>query len=520
MSLKKILPLITISAVIFFAQFLIHFPDLLGLKNTPKNMWYSGQVSWFDPWDMNVYFSAINWGKRSSNLLFQNVYTTQNHPGAPIYTAYTALGKLSNLLKTSPQVMLHLAAVCLSTLFLIAVYKITDFATKKHKEKVIIFILIALGGGLGWILFPKIKVPDISTPGFTVFSSLRRPHEAISSTLYLSILYLTFLILQKGRKKLVPLTLGLFFIFCFFHFYMALLIGLVCLSLAFIRWQESKKINYFKLPVLLLLIGCFYAFLTWQTFIKNPAFSGLLKQQQKSDNPFLLILAFGLLTPFIIIALLTRKKDDRLQYLKLWFIWQFFLLYLPVGFKRLFIRNFFVPGALLAFKGIKNVVKEKVNFLCILIMIVFFSIFSSFYVFFKRIKETKSQNRWIYITQEEKKAIDYLENRAPAESGVLTSYLIGNFIPANTAKRVFLGHQFQTQDFQEKYQKMVSFYQGKMKEKEALSFLNTNNISYVFWGPEERKINNQKQFPYQLDCFFDNQKVKIFKIKHDTMLEK
>ena len=85
----KQLLLIILASIIFI--FINHFPNYYAWKNTPEGFTFSGQASWFDPWDINVYVSAINWGQ-SHGFLMQNVYTSQ--PNKPIfyYPLYTLLG--------------------------------------------------------------------------------------------------------------------------------------------------------------------------------------------------------------------------------------------------------------------------------------------------------------------------------------------------------------------------------------------------------------------------------------------
>lgn len=45
--------------IIFAIIFINQFPDYYALTKTPKGFFYSGQASWFDPWDINVYTAAI-----------------------------------------------------------------------------------------------------------------------------------------------------------------------------------------------------------------------------------------------------------------------------------------------------------------------------------------------------------------------------------------------------------------------------------------------------------------------------
>ena len=61
-------------------------PDIYKANSTPPNKRFTGQASWFDPWDMNIYFSAIGWGKRGG-LLFENLYDTNAVQALPVRSA-------------------------------------------------------------------------------------------------------------------------------------------------------------------------------------------------------------------------------------------------------------------------------------------------------------------------------------------------------------------------------------------------------------------------------------------------
>ena len=97
MNRKKLLNLLFFIAVFLLSQFLMRGPDFIRAKTTPVGKWYTGQASWFDPWDLNVYFSAIGWGKRDG-ILFLNLYDTESSQPMPIYSLYTLMGEAASSL--------------------------------------------------------------------------------------------------------------------------------------------------------------------------------------------------------------------------------------------------------------------------------------------------------------------------------------------------------------------------------------------------------------------------------------
>ena len=171
--------------IVFFAVNLLNRgPDLVKYLTKPANKWYGGQASWFDPWDHNVYFSAIGWGKRGG-LAFPNLYDTQSEKPLFVYTAYVLIGKLTRFLNISNSLSFHLAAIFFSFILGIVIWWFLGIFVKEKKEKVVTYIILIFGGGLGWLFFPQLVLPDLGQPGFTLESALRRPHEAISLSLFL-----------------------------------------------------------------------------------------------------------------------------------------------------------------------------------------------------------------------------------------------------------------------------------------------------------------------------------------------
>jgi len=146
--------IILILIVIFVVNLLIRGPDLVKYLTKPADKWYTGQASWFDPWDHNVYFSAIGWGKRGG-LVFPNLYDTQSEKPMFVYTAYTLIGKLTGFFNISNSLSFHLAAVFFSLILGTIIWWFLGIFIKEKKEKIVSYIILIFGGGLGWLFFPS-----------------------------------------------------------------------------------------------------------------------------------------------------------------------------------------------------------------------------------------------------------------------------------------------------------------------------------------------------------------------------
>ena len=147
----------------FFVNLLSRGPDLVKYLSKPADRWYGGQVSWFDPWDHNVYFSAIGWGKRG-NLAFPNLYDTQSIRPLFIYTAYVLIGKLTKFLNISNPLSFHMAAIFLSSIFGVIVWWFLGIFIKEKKKKSLFTSFSSLVADWAGYFFPNSFFPMLVNP--------------------------------------------------------------------------------------------------------------------------------------------------------------------------------------------------------------------------------------------------------------------------------------------------------------------------------------------------------------------
>ena len=124
--------------------------------------------------------------------------------------------------------------------------------------------------------------------------------------------------------------------------------------------------------------------------------------------------------------------------------------------------------------------------------------------------EVSNNNRWYYISENEKKGIEFLSN-VKDDKGVIAAYTLGNYIPAYTGKNVYFGHWIQTPNAKDKYNKVMDFYKGNMSDKEAVKFLDENNIGLIMYGNEEKLIGKLK-YSF-LKSIYKNKEIEIFNIR-------
>ena len=90
---------------------------------------------------------------------------------------------------------------------------------------------------------------------------------------------------------------------------------------------------------------------------------------------------------------------------------------------------------------------------------------------------------------------------------------LGTFLPIFTDRKVYLGREFFTPNFEEKRKLTFAFYQGKMDQETAKEFLIQSKTGYVFLRDMEGfSLENLLSYPF-LKPVFENEKAIIFKVK-------
>jgi hypothetical protein len=402
-----------------------------------------------------------------------------------VYTAYVLIGKLTKFLNISNPLSFHLAAVFFSLILGIVIWWFLGVFIKEKREKIVAYIILIFGGGAGWLLFPQLVLPDLGQPGFTLESAFRRPHEAISLSLFLLAIGFFWQGIKTKKNKFLILGAVSAFLMSFFHPYSLLTLGVI-----FFAWK-------WDILIYLGFSGIGWFVMAGRSLIINPGFSGLMLQVQKSPVPLLAVLGWGMLFPLALTGLFSQTDSKEDNFFKTWFIFGWLIIYLPFGFQKLLIRGLWFPVVILAVKGIGWLTKKfSLNYISLAVIIILLTIPTSFYTVFKRLGESP-ENRWIYLSVDEGEVINYLHFKGRNEQGVLASYRVANIIPATTTKRVWAGHEFQTPDFNKRIQQVNKFFIGKMTDNDAQSFLNKIKVTWVFFGPDERDIAQVKNLRYK-----------------------
>ncbi len=505
--IKKGVLFICVVLMILFSRF---FPVYYAYSNTPEGYVYAGQTSAYDPWDINVYVAAIRYGQHG-NITLKNQYTTQDDREAFIYSLYTISG---NLFKSvDPYIIYHSLAGLTIILSCIVIFIISNAILHDFYLSLVSVFLVLRGGGFGWLcvkLFgDAIPSADLFYSNITFTSALQKPHDGIG-TLALVVTMLMYFLYISRKKPLYAYmsTLSLVILMFFYPYYMlsyGLIVG------AYVGYMSVRSQKYaISVPFIMnMIIAAIIAVFSYIS-IKQSGFS--LVTGETIDKLSLLSFVSGYGVFILIFLIAYAKKNLPIQhsswnFLVWWVIASVFCSYLPIGYSRFYLRGLFFPLVISTLLWVQQYQSHKVKIWIICVLCIIMPL-TSIYVFFDRIQKAAQRDPWQYTRIETDEMFKFLETRK--RDGVLSAYRLGNFVPAKTNKTVYLGHLFQTPDAQERMNNIFDFYSGSMTDKEALTFLKENELTFVIYGIDEKKLGGHI-YPF-LQLQFNGNLTKLYSL--------
>lgn len=471
--------------IIVFVLFLNAFPNIYAYLNTPKNMIFSGQATWFDPWDINIYASSIKSGQINGFLL-SNSYTTITNKPIFMYPLYTTLGMIFK--DANPFIVFHTASVFFGLILITGIFLLLKIFLKDIKQRLYALIGICVGGGFGFFLFPEISSADLDMTSFTFQSAFQRPHEAVGTLFYILSLISFYQSRSKNAKYLIPATCFLLLSLLFYPYYFLsfFIIGGVSL---FIKNKGELKFSHYKRVLFLFIPFFLFVLFLFQYTSSNETFNGVFTQHLPTPSPLILLFGYGIIFPLIVYQLFFIKKNEDVIFLNIWFFTSLILAFLPLGFSRFYLRGLFFPAIILAIFALHNITaRVKINKYLLFIIFMIFLLPSTLKITYARITDFVNKNSWYYLSENENKGLEFLNRQTKSKSSVLANYRLGNIIPAHTHNTVYFGHFLQTPQSLSKLKNLYNFYSVRLTEKEAKAFINSNNISYIIWGKEEKGL--------------------------------
>lgn len=483
-----------------------------------------------NPYDYNVYLSVITQGK-NGQWLMKDAYTTEKTNPTLFYFYYILLGKIAALLSLPSYLAYHLGRIVSFEIYAVGLYTLTTFILGKWRG--FLAAAIATIGTISPLFLMGEKNAFVNYfPWWGTLEALNRvdglPHYLFGYGLLFFSLILIFKSLEKRSTVSVAVLLVLIFLggIIFPPSLLPIVIGLpasfalyLYLLLAY-RKKITKQLPKILLLLVIVLVGLAAFGLIWrENYNGFPWGTWSLWERSKwnTQEPNFnraLAFSFGILPLFAFLPIwLTAKKPDFRQiFLTVWAFIPFMLLpfidMLGLSKFRLISIAPFVPlGMLTSISVFKIGSKSRIGGILACIVIIATTIPVTFAHLRRNVQYSQTANLFsnIFLPVQQWKAISYLQTNAPKNSVVLSNEYLGIIIPAHTPLYSYFAHPVHTMHFFEKQQKVARFYSQTMKEDEAKDFLTTNNIKYVFFGPDERMGSQPTMtYPFLKAVFSEN----------------
>ena len=474
-------------------------------------------------YDHNVYLSKIKQGQEGRLSVVDKYDNHPNQKGVFFQMLYLLSGKIGSIFNFTPTLTYHFLRVVTSVFWISTIIFLNIYFLKKIS-------LINLGVILSFL--------TASFPIFYKFQSqwwitfymnwwqeldiLKRisfiPHDTFN---YISISVLSILLSLTSKNKS-----NKYFIFICFLLFISVfiqpssaLLFLVSWSLyqtIIILWSGSlEKDKIFKLlkQTFVIFITVLIPILYIKTVTSTYPWKSLLDFDQKNRlsiniKEYILTLGPIFFTGMAGLILVLFKKKHELLSLVTWIVGVSVLLILfkffPYQSELRFVQTAnHIPLAILSVYLFYELWKKKkaVTKIIIVITVIVIIINGLTQAYFS----LKSQVQFInqralailplvpyppqvmYPLNDFYNGLKWLEINTDHQTVVLSKITAGNYIPAYSGNFVYLGHGSETPYYDDRTRKADEFFSGNLGKEQAFIFLKTENINYIFYGPQEKE---------------------------------
>jgi hypothetical protein len=515
-------------------------PFIYGYLTAPANKFFTGLQS-LAPGDFNVYYSYLEQVKQG-NWIFKDIFTSEQHSAFffnPFWLIVGLFGKVFDL----PNLFTYqFFRIILTPVFLLTLYFFTSLFFKEVFKRKICFIFLIFASGLGMWFSPLIKYQfgnsltehywpmDLWVSESQNFLTIcHSPHFILASTLILIIFLLLYFSFEYKKISYLFYAGSANLFLLFFHpFHLPTILSVPLIYIFAISFKEWKiKWDYIFKYIVFIFISMPAILYQGLLFLFNSIAQGKA-QQNICLTPvwWIILISYGFLIPLAIYGICKSKGkfDNKKIFLLVWLITQSLLIFSPLIFQRRITQGLQFPLIIFSCLGFfylyelvrKKRIVDEYKEIFALIIIIFFSL-SNLYVLAKDLSLfTYSQYkvRPYYLEKEFKEAFQWLKNNLPDNEIILSSPIIDNFIPGFSGKIVYLGHEIETLNFEEKRKKVTEFFQDNQNDFQKKQFLKKNRIKYIFYDNQGEKIEGfRPQEKDYLKLVFHRAAVSIYQVK-------
>ncbi|MDY6876029.1 MAG: hypothetical protein SWK90_07520 [Chloroflexota bacterium] len=472
-------------------------PYLVAWIVTPDGAHFTGLI--FNPQDGNSYIAKMRQGFAGS-WLFHLAFTPERHHGAYIFSFHLLLGHVARWVGLPLIVVYHIARVAGGVVMLLALYGLASRLSDDVGERGVMFLLAALGSGLGWLVgVMGVMTSDLWVQeAFPAYALLANAHFPLAIGLMVGMVNNELRMTNGGQREwlwglgmvLSALALGVVQPFGLLPVFGGLGVTLAARTVRMRRvpwravaWVTGAGVMASPYPL----------YMQW-AMRTDPVLAAWNVQNVTPSPPLWdWALSYGLVLALAMLgAVLVARRGSGGDWLLLgWAGVTLVGMYLPLPLQRRLSLGLGVPLGLLAGMGWWRVVRPRVRVrrrgLLQRAMVTFCALTPVFLVLMTLLAALAGEP-WFYLSEGEWAALEWLRDEGQPDAVVLCAPQMGLFVPAWAGQPVVYGHPFETVDAEWRKGQVETFWAGGMGLAEQEVFLQENRVGYVLVGPRELEI--------------------------------
>lgn len=454
--------------------------------------------------DGNSYIAKMSEGARGA-WLFTLAYSSEPQRGAFMFGLHLLLGRLAGPNHDAQVVVYHLARLLFGFLLLLTSYLFLAEFLPRVRQRRLGLVLVALGGGLGWLLIPlggsnlldSFPLEFFSPEAYTFLTLYALPHLAIARCLFL----LGLLAYLRDKRLLAGLAFfGVSLLQPLYVLVAWVVLGMDFLLSWVVAWIPVSRVtphasrltprSPFAFLIITLLSSPIVLY-TIYVFSIDP----VLKQWNAqnllpSPHPLHYLLGYAtLLVPGIFgLWALWRRRPVLARFITSWALAVPALLYAPLTTQRRLIEGFQLPLVILAIWGL-TVVLRRFRWWT-LPALLSLTLTTTLLILAGGVNYARLRAEPIFHPPDQLAAFGWLAQNAEPGQVALSSFETGNAVPAYTPLIAYMGHGPETVFLAQKKPRVAAFYQSATDDTDRLHLLADGRIAFVIFGPHERALGD------------------------------
>ncbi len=484
--------------------------------------------TYFDAGDYAVHIAMLRAGMQGA-WGYTLRFTSEPHSSAYIRMFYVALGELNRILRMPPELLYQIARWVLGYAALFSIYLLMKRGLRASRWVWLAFFLAVLGAGLGWLQQIFGWVPSRITPidfwlidCYVLFSLSLFPHFAL--TLALMCLACVWFLdyLECGGWWRVASIIAAALIVQLVNPVAFVVVDVAIAASALIRtitdgrqriasiWGAVFPIGLAQIPLLV------YNF---EVLTTAPVWSEFTAQNLTlSPPPVYYLWGFGLFWPFALIGSLEafRRRDVVLLSSLAWVVSAFALAYAPFAIQRRFLLGITIPLSLLAAQGFAaamEFISARSSWLsrraaAMALLTVLLTSITSLTFFPAQAFFMRTQPSDYFYPRTLDRAFAWIVANTGPNDLILSAPRTGQLVAQKTGRRVYIGHEMETLNYDAKEREVASFYQGDALSTSAMF----HPVQWVIYGPYEYEIAPHFNAGPDLQLVWQSANIQIYNV--------